>query len=369
MTPAPIDADTILRTSDRVNFRVHKLILSFASPVLKDMIKTRQFDSADPGSPQIFDVPEDARTIEYIMRCCYPLPSPSVTALQDLRPVLYAAHKYGMAAVTSLAKVSLERYSSHDVLGVFCVASRCELEDVCAKAATESLHYKLTSLNSVHLDQISARQLHKLLQYHRRHLANASTPAPSVVWCSKNSCVSATVSQKSPPLLDKPICSAAAPFCKGTEDVILRSSYPRTDFYVHKVILSFASPVFRNMFQLGQPAATLTSHVSGAADTIPIIDVTEDPRTLESVLRCIYPVASPIIKGLDHVRLFLEAGRQYDIDVVNTLGKAALVKHIDRDVLGAFAIALRYNFPDVCAMAAKASLRYLRRLWYWCAGM
>ena len=67
-----------------------------------------------------------------------------------------------------------------------------------------------------------------------------------------------------------------------TADIVLRSGGPKAvDFRAHRAILSIASPVFETMFSLPQP---------GTEKSLPVCDMSEDAKTLEVLLRLIYPV-------------------------------------------------------------------------------
>jgi len=75
-------------------------------------------------------------------------------------------------------------------------------------------------------------------------------------------------------------------------DIILRAlGPPKRDFRVHKLILSLASPVFKGMFSLPQPAldGSRESTVAG----IEIVEVTDPAGALDIILRMIYPSFTP----------------------------------------------------------------------------
>jgi hypothetical protein len=82
------DADIILQSSEGVNFRVHKLIVSMASSHLLDT----ESDLQD-GLP-VFDVSEDARTLGALLWLCYPFCDPNVMDIEVAGAVLRAARKY-----------------------------------------------------------------------------------------------------------------------------------------------------------------------------------------------------------------------------------------------------------------------------------
>ena len=90
-------------------------------------------------------------------------------------------------------------------------------------------------------------------------------------------------------------------------DVILRASGGK-EFHAHKLILSLASPVFRDMFSIPQPSDGLSQ--------IPIIDVGDPPETLEIFLQIIYPFPKPHIDDVEAVASLLRLADKYDAEVV-----------------------------------------------------
>lgn len=82
-------ADIILRPSDAVDFRVHKLILSEASPVFEGMFSIPQ---PSPSTSSTSDIPpvdglavvpfaETGATLLLILTICYPIPDPPLVTL------------------------------------------------------------------------------------------------------------------------------------------------------------------------------------------------------------------------------------------------------------------------------------------------
>ena len=68
----------------------------------------------------------------------------------------------------------------------------------------------------------------------------------------------------------------------ATADIILRSGGPKAvEFRAHRAILAIASPVFELMFSLPQP---------GTEKSLPVCDLSEDAKTVDGLLRLIYPV-------------------------------------------------------------------------------
>ena len=93
----PPDADIILRAAGE-EFHAHKLILSLASPVFKDMISIPQ--PADDNSQKlpIVDVDDPPEALEMLLLIIYPFPNPSIVDVGTLASVLILADKYDVKA-------------------------------------------------------------------------------------------------------------------------------------------------------------------------------------------------------------------------------------------------------------------------------
>lgn len=175
--------------------------------------------------------------------------------------------------------------------------------------------------------------------------------------------------------------------------VVLRSS-DKVEFKVYKNILALASPFFKVMFSLPeQPIAeaeilpatsSIPSTPSGAQETIdglPVIDLTETCRTLNTLLRMIYPTSPAKFKGLTsnghvtdaskligHIEPVLEAALKYDMTVVvqelcTKLLDAADHVRTDGTVVDStlavrmYTLACRFKLVDEARLASFAALR------------
>ena len=90
---APFDhakADIILRSSDNIDFRVFKLFLSLASPFFETLFDIPQPDEEN-GDQEIKDglvvvpVTEDSKTLDALLRFCYPCTLADVLNLEVLK--------------------------------------------------------------------------------------------------------------------------------------------------------------------------------------------------------------------------------------------------------------------------------------------
>ncbi|KAI1795627.1 hypothetical protein LXA43DRAFT_856902, partial [Ganoderma leucocontextum] len=132
------DADIIFRSSDDVDFRLYKVILAKASPVLRTMLDLPQpssHTSSTPDQPHVVKLSEDAKTLENVFRLCYPVEHPTVTSLDDVHPILEAARKYDMACVAANLRCVITPFLSKEPLRVYAIAYMLQMEDVAGEAA------------------------------------------------------------------------------------------------------------------------------------------------------------------------------------------------------------------------------------------
>ncbi|KAI0056150.1 hypothetical protein BV25DRAFT_1832532 [Artomyces pyxidatus] len=194
---APFDdehADIILRSSDDVDFRVHKLILRLASPIFSDMFSlpspvptSLAADETRHGLP-VVKLAEDANTLDFILRWSYPVATPKVAELRTITLILDAARKYGIDALYASLAADLSRAVDSDALGVFAVATSFGLEVVAALAAVHSLALPLELLDSAELSHLSIYSYNKLLQYRFACGKSASAVTKKRNWFGRTDC-------------------------------------------------------------------------------------------------------------------------------------------------------------------------------------
>ena len=136
-------------------------------------------------------------------------------------------------------------------------------------------------------------------------------------------------------------------FCADDADVVIRAS-GTLDFRVHKAILSFVSPFFKDMFTLPQPPSTTPK-------ALPLVDVQESANTWENILRTIYPVPNPTINNLGDLQSLLLAAKKYEMQFVTDSHKKALENRllIQRVPLHLYAIACVCGIDDQAKFVAK----------------
>ena len=131
-------------------------------------------------------------------------------------------------------------------------------------------------------------------------------------------------------------------------DVILRAplqpeSDEFKDFHVHKLILSIASSVFRDILSIPQPPR----HTSEDT-TLDVIKVTEPAGVLRAFLELIYPVDPPVIEYLWLVDDLFRLADKYAAKGVSGRLKKFLVSpsFLADNPIGVFAIACRNNLHE-----------------------
>ncbi|EMD37134.1 hypothetical protein CERSUDRAFT_124100 [Gelatoporia subvermispora B] len=149
--------------------------------------------------------------------------------------------------------------------------------------------------------------------------------------------------------------AAPAPFDDQNQsaDIIIRSS-DGVCFYVHKLIISQASPIFHDMFLIPQP-------VSGDDEGFtkrPMVDMIEESKIWDIILRICYPVPKPLVSCLHDIHAILEAARKYQIEVVSQEMRRTLLLPLvlERHPCRVYALACIYNLPDIAQAAARNTL-------------
>ncbi|KIM90357.1 hypothetical protein PILCRDRAFT_812095 [Piloderma croceum F 1598] len=155
--------------------------------------------------------------------------------------------------------------------------------------------------------------------------------------------------------------ATGAPFDDPDADIIIRSS-DNVDFRVFKMFLSYASPIFRDMFAL--PQVSKGENSNEMRDGLPIVQVTEEKETLEKLLSMCYPMAvvgPPELGALENVHGLLEAAIKYNVEGVEKRVRGWLVapRFLADNPLRVFAIACRYKFVEEAKVAARSTLSKL----------
>ena len=174
------DADITLRSSDLVDFHVHKVILSISSPFFKSMFSLPQ-GGAKVAEKQnlVIDLSENSETIATLLTSIYPVESATTEpkSLDDMMDAFVAAKKYDMAAVSQRLhqKFAESKFVQDDPIMAFCVAYSRELGDATRIAARASLKHRMNLDNIANILQyINGPAFSQLYKFHRACSANAT---------------------------------------------------------------------------------------------------------------------------------------------------------------------------------------------------
>ncbi|KAI6149634.1 hypothetical protein BKA82DRAFT_920659 [Pisolithus tinctorius] len=174
-----VKADVILRSSDDVDFRVFKLFLSLASPFFETL-----FDFPQPSEEMSTDVEfkdglpivpvsEDSKTLDPLLRFCYPCTLSEDPVLEDFRDVvnvLEAAKKYSLNGIERTVCKSLFNPKILEVnsLRCFAIACRARMQNECILAAKHALREPSVPMWFEEIELITASELLSLLTYHKK---------------------------------------------------------------------------------------------------------------------------------------------------------------------------------------------------------
>lgn len=165
-------ADFILRSADRMDFHVHKVVLSLASPVFETMLslpKTRSISASQEkkcGLP-VITLPESSLVVDTLLRFCYPAPAPIVTHFTHASRLYEAVDKYAMDALMEPAVDVLVKTVSQQPLAAYALGCRHRVDALIVAAAKETLKTPIKDLKYCpELEHITGGDLFRLIRYH-----------------------------------------------------------------------------------------------------------------------------------------------------------------------------------------------------------
>ena len=151
---------------------------------------------------------------------------------------------------------------------------------------------------------------------------------------------------------------ADPPFDDPDADVVLCTA-DNVHFWVYKLLLSLASPVFKDMFRLPQPSTSEPGSTDESGR--PIIPVAENRNTIEMMLRFCHPsVNSATLDNLEDIQAMLAVMTKYDMQdgVARVQRQLSAPVFVTKEPLRVFAISYRYRLADTARLAMKASIRH-----------
>ncbi|KAJ7696015.1 hypothetical protein B0H17DRAFT_1198335 [Mycena rosella] len=149
----------------------------------------------------------------------------------------------------------------------------------------------------------------------------------------------------------------AAPPFDGPEGDLIIESNDNVHFYVYKIILSLASPVFNDIFTSAQPPEPTNPNDH---PPYPVIPVSEGSETAYQLLSWCDPRCTPTLGSTEDILMMLEVADKYCMDRMMKQGAHILMlstSYIEKEPMKVFAIAVRYRLKDVAKLAAKHTLR------------
>jgi hypothetical protein len=114
LPPVPLsldlpEASIILRSSDQVNFRVHKLVLAMSSPFFKDLLSLPQPPDAEivDGLP-VVALPEHAGLLNSLISFLYPITPVIPDSYQKVFALLAVCQKYEIESVQFFIRTAIK---------------------------------------------------------------------------------------------------------------------------------------------------------------------------------------------------------------------------------------------------------------------
>ncbi|KAH9169863.1 hypothetical protein EDB89DRAFT_1377990 [Lactarius sanguifluus] len=167
------DADTILRSSDQVDFYVYRVILSKTSPFFKSMFSLPQPDtSVSEKQIPVISLTENSETIAVLLSSIQPTVAAKFlqfVPLDVMIDALVAAKKYDMDVVSQclVQKFAVSKAMQDSPVEAFCLAYSHELGEAARAAAKASLKHRLR-LDDIgdKLQYTNGPGLHQLWKFH-----------------------------------------------------------------------------------------------------------------------------------------------------------------------------------------------------------
>jgi hypothetical protein len=169
------DGDIIFKAQGSPNnrdFRVHKLVLSLASPVSRDMFGIPQpgLNAPDAGV-EVISMTDPSRAPDLVLRLIYPFPPPEVGSMGFLVEGLIITDKYDMGGARARLREPLNGFIREAPLQVYAIASRFGFDEEAEASSSLTTGIFLLALSDLPDDfkDIPASVYHKLIMLHEKH--------------------------------------------------------------------------------------------------------------------------------------------------------------------------------------------------------
>ena len=142
------DANFILRSSDQVNFRVHKSLLAMSSPFFKDILSLPQPPDNElvDGLP-VVQVPENADLLNSLVSLLYPTPPVIPRSYKEVFALLAACQKYDMVLMQNDIREDFRYFpkpNRTEAFGAYAIASSMGLDPEMEDAADLTLPLQMS---------------------------------------------------------------------------------------------------------------------------------------------------------------------------------------------------------------------------------
>ena len=194
------DANLIIRSSDLVNFRVHKSVLAMMSPFFRDLLSLPQPSDSEiiDGLP-VVQLPEDAELLHSLVSMLYPVDPVIPKSYDKVLHLLAACQKYDMVSVQSSIRAKASHWGlpsrsrGSNIFSAYAIASSKGLIPEMESTARLTLGYPMTfETIGEGLLLFEGWALRDLANYRKRCRDNLITclesflgikdPGPSTVW-------------------------------------------------------------------------------------------------------------------------------------------------------------------------------------------
>lgn len=341
-------ADVGLRSSDNVDFHVHKALLALASPIFADLFSVPQppVPCAEDLHP-LLNIPlirltEDSTTLDALLRLLYPVPDPALRDASQIASVREAAVKYEMGEAMMLMERALREEVEREPLRAYAVACRTGLEDVARAAAAACASAEFVYIPE--MDDISAGALYRLLQFRSSRPKNVS----EFTFCSP------------PEVMCRDGAAEGISWSQPSADIILESS-DGVPFAAHRLVLTLASPVLaRRLKQRAQ-------HDKVSPQGMRMIAIPENSTTLCALLHLCYPLEDPAVPDVRAAYALLQAARKYEMRRAERFARVQWADQVRAQPWDGYFVAMRAGWEEGAREAAghlavHAGDRYVREM-------
>lgn len=195
------NADVILRSADNVDFRAHRVILSIASPIFSAVFSQAVATNNDAQIREKLDekkdglaivsMAEDERSLEMLLKFCYPVQQPTYSTVEDVVLGLRLADKFQLEYVQS-PKHQLQLLAQREPERAYAIACTFQLRDIAMLAARASLLTRNEDL-SLHPEfgAISSFDFIRLRKYHAAVLSAMRYAIMDLKWLAAHTSLNA----------------------------------------------------------------------------------------------------------------------------------------------------------------------------------